>query len=116
MRHREGKRWWWFAVFGITVLLFGFGIGFAVRGPGPSTQGLRKDRLTHLIRSGEMEAMFDGHKQMLEQMRVDVSPQMLRLMDADPMWKLMRTGMFTKMLEDWQKQVDSMLGRAPPED
>lgn len=113
MRQREGKRWWWIAVFAVILLLLGFGIGFAVRGSGsgPSTEGVRKDRVTQMVQSGEMQAMFESHKRMLERMRVDASPQMLQLMDADPMWKLMRTGMFTKMLEDWQKQVDRMLGR-----
>jgi hypothetical protein len=113
VKQSEGRRWWWYAVLGVIVLLLGFGIGFVVKGSrsDPSTEGLRNDRATQMVQSGEMQAMFDQHKQMLEQMRVDASPKTLQLMDADPMWKLMQTGMYTKMLEDWQKQIDRMLGR-----
>lgn len=36
---------------------------------------------------------------------------MQQLMDADPMWKLMRSGEFTAMMEDQQREIDRMLGR-----
>lgn len=48
-------------------------------------------------------------------MRVSLAPPMQQLMDADPMWQAMRSGDFTKMMEDQQQQqIDRMLGRGAP--
>jgi hypothetical protein len=81
---------------------------------GPSTTGLRNDKLTQTIENGSMQRMLEQHRSMLEQMRSGLSPQMQQLMDADPMWKLMRTGELTKMTEDQQQQIDRMLVRGTP--
>lgn len=61
-----------------------------------------------------MQQMLEQHQSMMEQMRTGLSPQMQQLMDADPMWKLMRSGEFTNMMEDQQQQIDRMLGRGAP--
>lgn len=65
----------------------------------------------HSVMSGELQQMLARHQAMMEQMRVNTSPAMLRMMDADPMWRAMRTGAFTKMMEAHQKELDRMLGR-----
>ena len=115
MKQSDGK-WWWIGLFGITFVALGIMIGIGARGPdsGPSTEGLRSDRLTHLVETGEAQDMLDQHQAMMDQMRVDATPQMLQLMDADPMWKLMRNGEFAQMMSDQQEQIDRMLGRGAP--
>ena len=101
---RDGK-WWWIALLGSTLLALVFIAGLSLGGvweadSGPSTAGLRDDRFTHLVQSGAAQDMLDRHQAMLEQMRVALSPQMLQVMDADPMWKLMRNDEYTTMLVD----------------
>jgi len=113
----DGK-WWWIGTFGVILLTLVFVIGLSLGGvwhaSGPSTRGLRNDRYTHMVQSGQAQKMLERHQAMLEQMRVDASPPMLTLMNADPMWKLMRNGEYTKMLEDQQRQIDRMLGKGAP--
>ncbi len=72
------------------------------------------DKLDHMVQSGDMQRMIAQHQAMLEQMRVSATPQMAQLMDADPMWQLMRTGEFTRVLEEHQREIDRMLGRGAP--
>jgi len=114
---RDGRPWW-IGLLGLVVLALVFVIGLSLGGvwseDGPSTGGLRDDRFTHLVQSGQAQAMVDRHQRMLEQMRAALSPEMLRVMDADPMWKLMRNDEYTRMLEDQQRQIDRMLGRGAP--
>lgn len=67
-----------------------------------------------MVDTGRLQGMLEQHQQMMEQMRVSLSPQMQQMMDADPMWQLMRNGDFTQMMEDQQQQIDRMLGRGVP--
>jgi len=115
LQQSDGKRWW-LGLLSVAVLALGviIGIGIAGSDSGPSTEGLRRDRFTHLVETGRAQDMLDQHQGMMEQMRVDATPQMLRLMDADPMWKLMRNGEFARMMVDQQAQLDRMLGRGAP--
>jgi hypothetical protein len=115
MKRSDGK-WWWLGLLGVVLLALGIIIGVAIAGSdsGPSTEGLRRDRLTHLVETGQAQDMLDQHQTMMEQMRVDATPQMLQLMDADPMWKIMRNGEFAQMMVDQQEQIDRMLGRGAP--
>ena len=115
MEQANGKRWW-LGLLGATLLALGITIGFGIADSdsGPSTEGLRRDRLTHLVETGRAQDMLDRHEAMMEQMRIDATPQMLGLMDADPMWKLMRNGEFARMMVDQQAQLDRMLGRGAP--
>lgn len=115
MKQYDGK-WWWIGLFGVAFLTLGILIGLGAGGSdsGPSTEGLRKDRLTHLVETGKAQDMLDQHQAMMEQMRVNATPQMLQLMDADPMWKLMRNGEFADMMQEQQEQIDRMLGRGAP--
>jgi len=114
---RDGRRWW-LGLFGSVLLAFVFVAGLSLGGvwddPGPSTEGLRNDRFTHLVQTGEAQEMVNRHQRMLEQMRVSLAPEMLQVMDADPMWKLMRNDEYTTMLERQQREIDRMLGRGAP--
>jgi ABC-type lipoprotein release transport system permease subunit len=108
---RDGK-WWWIGLFSIIFVFVGGGVGLSVGNvhiSTGSTNGIRQSQFTQMIQNGQMQQMFDQHERMLERMRVDASPQMLNIMNADPMWKLMRTGMYTKMLEEYQHQLNQML-------
>lgn len=68
-------------------------------------------RLDHAIVSGELQQMLDQHQAMMERMRVGVTPEMLAMMDADPMWQAMRTGEFADLMEEHQDEINRMLGR-----
>lgn len=100
----------------IVAVLLGAWIGWALTNgnDGGANPGLRQTKIDRMLGSGQIQAMLDQHRQMMEQMRVDASPQMRARMDADPMWKLMRNDEFTKMMEDQQQQIDRMLGRGSP--
>lgn len=112
---RDGK-WWWIGLFGAVFFAFGImiGIGSGRSDSGPSAQGLRNDRLTQMVQTGEAQGMLDQHQAMMDQMRVNATPQMLQLMDSDPMWQIMRTGEFADMMSDQQQEIDRMLGRGAP--
>ena len=56
---------------------------------------------------GRMMAL---HQQMTERMRVDDTPAMLQMMNADPMWTQMRTAPLIQEQEEHQRQIDKMLG------
>lgn len=106
----------WLVVGVIVAILFAAWIGWAVadRGGGGTTSGMQETKFGRMLDRGQMQAMMDQHRQMMEQMRVNASPQMLAQMNADPMWQLMRNDEFTKMMEDQQRQIDRMLGRGAP--
>ena len=48
---------------------------------------------------------------MMDQMRVRATPQMLQMMNDDPMWQMMRSGQFIKLLEEHEGDIDQMLER-----
>ena len=99
------------------LLTVGTIVGLAVAtdtgGSGTSASGLCNDKLTQSERSGTTQAMLAQHQHMMDQMRASLSPQMQSIMDADPMWKSMRTGEFAQEMQDQQQQIDRMLGVAP---
>lgn len=98
----------------VAVLLAGW-IGWAVANrDGGTTSRMDQTKIGRMLDSGQMQAMLGQHRQMMEQMRVNASPQMLAQMNADPMWQLMRNDEFTKMMEDQQQEIDRMLGRGAP--
>jgi hypothetical protein len=107
------RRW---IVVGIVVamtLTGWIGWAFANRHSDPSPAA-GETKINRMVETGRLQGMLNQHEQMMEQMRVNVSPQMQQLMDADPMWQLMRNGDFTQMMEDQQQQIDRMLGRGVP--
>jgi hypothetical protein len=60
---------------------------------------------------GDVQSMIDQHQAMMDQMRVSATPQMLQMMNDDPMWQMMRSGEFIKLLEEHEGDIDQMLGR-----
>ena len=54
--------------------------------------------------------MMARHQQMTEQMRLNDSPGMLQMMDADPMWAQMRTTAFIQQQDEHQREINKMLG------
>lgn len=84
--------------------------GALIFGDTDSRADRQTTRLDHAIVSGAMQEMLDQHQAMMEQMRVGATPGMLAMMDADPMWKQMRTGEFAELMEQHQEQIDRMLG------
>lgn len=113
-RFTKGVHWTWIVV--LVVVIVGFvAVGLATSSGGGSSSssaasGLCSDKLTQMEASGAMATMVQTHQSMLEQMRAGLSPQMQQLMDADPMWKSMRSGDWTQMFQDQQQQIDRMLG------
>jgi len=79
--------------------------------PTETTEGLADDRLTALEASGDARTMVEQHQAMMDQMRVNATPQMLRLMNSDPMWQMMRSGEYVRLLEDHEENIDQMLAR-----
>ena len=62
--------------------------------------------------SARLLTMVEQHQSMMDQMRVTATPQMLDLMNNDPMWQMMRSGDYIKLLEGHEADIDQMLGRA----
>ena len=60
---------------------------------------------------GSALSMVDRHQPMMDQMRVSATPQMLQLMDTDPMWQMMRSGAYVQVLEEHEDDIDRMLAR-----
>jgi len=83
--------------------------GVAIFGDG-SRADTSTTALGHTVLTGEVERMLDRHQAMMEQMRVNATPEMLAMMDSDPMWRAMRTGEFAELMEEHQRQIDRMLG------
>lgn len=110
-RFIKSGHWKW-AVPVVVVIIGLVAVGFATRGTSSSSRanGLCNDKFTQMESSGTMAAMLKEHQNMMEQMRAGVPPQMLQLVDKDPMWKSMRSGDFTRMMQDQQQQIDRMFG------
>lgn len=116
MRLHNGKPWW-IALLGTYVAALTIMTGLALGGAFPDT-GASTSRphggSAHTAQSEQDQAMLERHQHMQEQMRLDTSPQMLNLMNADPMWSQMRNAEYTRMLEDQQDEIDRMLGKGAP--
>lgn len=61
--------------------------------------------------SGDLHAMLQQHQDMMEQMRVDASPQMVERMKQDPMYQMLQSGGLLKLMEEHQRSIDRMLAR-----
>ena len=94
----------------VALPLAAMGVGVAIFGTDDSSDRTTT-QLDHAVLSGDLQQMLDRHEAMMEQMRVGATPEMLSMMDADPMWQEMRTGDFAKLMEQHQAQLDRMLGR-----
>jgi hypothetical protein len=134
MEHRRSG--WWIgigAVFVVLVapVLIGAGVVIGARvsddtaAPSTSTRvtttttaaptvaagELADDQLAALEADGEVRTMVDLHQAMMDHMRVTATPQMLQLMNADPMWQMMRSGQYISLLEEHEENIDQMLAR-----
>ena len=79
--------------------------------PTATSEDLAGDRLTVLEASGDARTMVEQHQAMMDQMRVSATPQMLQLMNSDPMWQMMRSGEYVRLLEEHEENIDRMLAR-----
>lgn len=134
MEHRRSG--WWIgigAVFAVLVapVLIGAGVVIGARvsddtaapstttpvtttttaAPAVTAGELADDQLAALEAGGEVRTMMDLHQGMMDQMRVSATPQMLQLMNADPMWQMMRSGQYIRLLEEHEENIDQMLAR-----
>lgn len=76
-----------------------------------STDELGEDRLAGLEAGGDVQTMVEQHQGMMDVMRVTATPQMLELMNSDPMWQMMRSGEYVRLLEEHEANIDRMLAR-----
>lgn len=87
-------------------------VGIVAAGDGEGRkQPTQVGQLTQLEQSGEMHAILERHRQMLEQMQANVSPAMLQLMQNDPMWQMMRSTDWARLDEEHQADLDRMMGK-----
>lgn len=70
--------------------------------------------LTRMEYSGEMHDILERHRFMLQQMQRNASPEMLQLMNSDPMWQMMRSEKWARLEERHQADIERMLGRGSP--
>ena len=110
----NGLRWKWLGLlaFIVVLVIVVAGLATSCQSSKPSASGLCNDKLTQMEQNGNTQVMLQQHQNMMEQMRVGLSPQMQQLMDNDPMWKLMRSADFTQMMQDQQQQIDRSLAAA----
>ena len=64
---------------------------------------------TKAEQSGTAHEMLQEHQRMMERMRVDASPQMIQLMDNDPMWQMLRSGDMIAQMEQHENDISRML-------
>jgi hypothetical protein len=79
--------------------------------PTVTTEALADDRPIALQASGYARTMVEQHQPMMDQMRVSATPQMLQLMNSDPMWQMMRSAEYVPLLEEHEANIDQMLAR-----
>jgi len=99
----------------VTVLLVGIGVlGAMVAAPDDRGSSIRNPgRMTQMEQSGQMHEMLQDHQDMIDRMRTDASPQMLREMKNDEMTQMMNSGEMIRMAEEHQADIDRMMGRMP---
>jgi len=73
--------------------------------------GATDDGLASLESSGQALTMVEQHQAMMDQMRVNATPAMIELMNNDPMWQMMRSGEYVRLLEEHEGNIDRMLAR-----
>lgn len=105
------SRNWKVAITVAAVFVALVGAVLASNGADKGQPTARVGRITEMEMSGEMGAVLEQHRQMIEQMQQDASPAMLELMNKDPMWKMMRSPGWAQMDEQHQKDLDRLLGK-----
>ena len=97
----------------IVGLIAGIGVLAAVAGRQDGSAVANPSQMMRMERSGQMHGMLQEHQDMLDRMRADASPQMLRMMENDRMTQMMRSGDMIRMQEEHQAEIDRMMGRMP---
>lgn len=111
---RQRKALFLFALLGIGVLGFLLALWLATPGDDDDRSPGQVGRMTRMEQSGEMHETLEAHREMMKQMQESASPQMLELMNSDPMWQMMRSDDWARLDEDHQADIDRMLGRGSP--
>jgi hypothetical protein len=102
----------WKVAIGVVALVFVALVGVVSIASTSDDEGSsRYGRFTEMEMSGEMHDMLERHRVMLDRMQEDASPAMLRLMNEDPMWQMMRSPEWARMDEEHQRDVERMLGK-----
>ena len=108
-----------FIVAGVLIGASGPDDGSAVRATRTSTvewpattPELADDKFAALEAGGDVRTMVERHQAMMDEMRATATPQMLELMNDDPMWQMMRSGEYIRLLEEHEENIDRMLGRS----
>lgn len=70
-----------------------------------------EDRFAVLEADGHVGTMVEQHQAMMDQKRANATPQMLELMNNDPMWQMMPSGEYLRLLEEHEANIDDMLAR-----
>ncbi|HVT75868.1 MAG TPA: hypothetical protein VHD87_02475 [Acidimicrobiales bacterium] len=83
-------------------------------GDGGDTTPATVGRITRMEQTGQMQAILEQHRAMLQQMQADASPAMLDLMNNDPMWKMLRSEEWSQLDAQHQADIDRMLGKGAP--
>lgn len=98
-------------VVGITVAAVSSGGGSSGGSVVQSAPSVGVGRLTQLEQSGAMHDILERHRAMIAKMQDDASPAMLALMNADPMWTMMRSKDWARMDEEHQADVNKMTAK-----
>jgi hypothetical protein len=109
----------WLVVLAALVLAGGlFGIGYVVANSGDGSSGtssgtfdaFNHDRLSVMFGDGSMPRMFRGFEQMMNEVRLGMTPEQRQRMDGDALWKLMQSGAFDRMMDSHSGTLQGMPG------
>lgn len=103
-------------VLGVALLILGSAatVGVISATDADNSRPGQVGRVTQMEQTGEMQTLWERHRQMLMRMQNDVSPAMLQEMKADPMWQMLRSDDWIRMDEEHQADINRMLGRPQP--
>ncbi len=98
---------------GVLAALAGAVLALLIVTAGDGSDPEPVSRLTRMEQSGEAHDMLERHRTMLEEMQQNVSPEMQRIMNEDPMWQMLRSGEWARLDEQHRADLERMLGKAP---
>lgn len=98
-------------VVGVVALVAVAGIGYAIGDDGHApTHGLDRSSMAQMMMRGSLQRTMSDHVEMLEGMRMQMTPEMRAELDADEMWKMMESGDFEKMMDELGHMMAEMPG------
>jgi hypothetical protein len=108
MKHK----WRWLSFLVVTTLAVTLAVsaGRSTRSVTSSASPAVSAAISHDDPSTADGQMIALHEQMTEQMRVNGTPAMVAMMNADPMWAQMRTVPYLQAQEAHQREINKMLG------